>query len=430
MNYQETIDFLFAQLPMFQRQGAAAYKANLNNTHAFCEYLGNPELEYPSIHVAGTNGKGSTSHMIASFLQESEYKVGLYTSPHLKDFRERIRVNGEMVSEKFVVDFVAQNKEYISELRPSFFEITFAMAIQYFKEQGVDYAIMETGMGGRLDSTNVVRSILSVITNISLDHTQFLGDTLPLIAGEKAGIIKPKVPVVIGQRQEEIENVFISKASELEAPICFSDDLISVSEANYEEHMLKFMANDKNNDYSYPELVSPLAGDYQIHNLKTFLAVVSVLKSQNIIPVNLSLVKSSLLNLIENTGMQGRWQILSREPLCITDTGHNEAGISHIVKQFSSISYKKLHFVLGMVSDKSIDALLQMLPKDAHYYFCKANIPRALAAEELTMKAKMFGLNGEMYESVQEAYSSAMKNAKSEDLVFVGGSTFVVAEVL
>lgn len=430
MNYTETLAFLFEQLPMFQRQGAAAYKDNLDNTEAFCSHLGHPERAYPSIHIAGTNGKGSVSHMTASFLQENKLNVGLYTSPHLKDFRERIRVNGEMISEDYVVDFVHNHRDFIMEMKPSFFEITFAMAIAYFQERKVDFAVMETGMGGRLDSTNVVRSVLSVITNISLDHTQFLGDTIPKIAIEKAGIIKPNVPIVIGQNQEESLPVFKTKAQEKGTDLFLAEEVVELNHLELGFDAIRCEAEDKLNACNFLNIQCPLAGAYQVHNINTFIAVAAVMKSKVQPSLDLGKVEVALEKVITNTGMQGRWQVIGKKPLCIADTGHNEAGLEIIAEQLKKQEFENLHFVLGMVSDKSIDQLLALLPKNATYYFCKADIPRALGATELMNKAQKMGLQGEVYSSVMSAYKMALKKAEEKDLVFVGGSTFVVAEIL
>ncbi|PCI94302.1 MAG: tetrahydrofolate synthase [Flavobacteriales bacterium] len=405
MNYQQTLAYLFTQLPMYQRVGSAAYKVDLSNTHLLMELLGNPENKFKSVHVAGTNGKGSTSHMLASVLQEAGYKVGLYTSPHLKDFRERIRIDGEMISENDVIDFVKKYKERFEAINLSFFEWTVGLAFDYFSEQKVDVAIVETGLGGRLDSTNVITPELAVITNIGLDHTQFLGDTLALIAKEKAGIIKNKVPVIIGETQKETTTVFKQKALEMNAPIYFTD---------------------LNSDLNYQ---TDLKGNYQYKNVKACVQTIQTLKE---IGWNISeqCITKGLMCVVENTGLLGRWQTLGDLPTIICDTGHNEEAVREIVAQFKTMTYNKLHIVFGVVNDKSIGKVLDLLPKNARYYYCKANIPRALDVDELLMLAEEKGLKGNKYVSVKDALFAAKEVANSDDLIFVGGSTFVVAEVV
>lgn len=405
MNYQETLDYLFTQLPMYQRVGKAAYKVDLTNTYELCKLLNNPENKFKSVHVAGTNGKGSTSHMLASILQEAGYKVGLYTSPHLKDFRERVKINGEMISEKEVISFVEKYKTDFEIINLSFFEWTVGLAFDYFGNQKVDIAIVETGLGGRLDSTNVVTPEVSVITNIGIDHTQFLGDTLEKIAAEKAGIIKPSVPVIIGETQVETKTVFQNKANELKSPIKFADKEV------------------KNG------LETDLKGVYQHKNVKTSIATLNCLISKGWI-ISQEHIKRGLQHVVKNTGLLGRWQVLSESPLTICDTGHNEEGMKELVEQIKSTPYNKLHIVFGAVNDKSIDKVLELLPKTAQYYFCAANIPRALAVEELMIVAEKKGLNGIKCSSVKNALSIAQSNAKGNDLIFIGGSTFVVAEVV
>ena len=405
MNYQETLDYLFTQLPMYQRVGQAAYKVDLSNTHELCKLLNNPENKFKSIHVAGTNGKGSTSHMLASVLYEAGYKVGLYTSPHLKDFRERVKINGEMISEDKVVSFVQQHKSNFENIQLSFFEWTVGLAFNYFASEKVDIAIIETGLGGRLDSTNVVTPEVSVITNIGIDHTQFLGDTLAKIAVEKAGIIKFNTPVIIGETQKESRTVFVKKANECNSSIQFADKQVQ------------------------NKLETDLKGTYQQKNVKTSLATIDVL-NQNGWNISESNIRNGLLNVVKNTGLLGRWQVLSESPLTICDTGHNEEGITEIVAQLKSMPYNKLHIVFGAVNDKSIDKVLGLLPKEAQYYFCEAKIPRALKVEDLLNSAKKNGLQGIKYSSVQNALEAAIKKVELNDLIFVGGSTFVVAEVV
>ncbi len=405
MTYQQTLDYLFSQLPMFQRIGASAYKVDLSNTIALCNLLDNPQYKFKSIHIAGTNGKGSTSHMLASILQEAGYKVGLYTSPHLIDFRERIKINREMISEESVIDFVTKYKADFEKINLSFFEWTVGLAFDYFSKQKVDIAVVETGLGGRLDSTNVIHPEISIITNIGKDHMQFLGDTLEKIAVEKAGIIKKNVPVVIGETQKEIEHIFNTKAKELDASIYFADQII------------------------HQELESDLKGSYQKKNIKTVLASIQELKKLGYV-ISEENIQVGLSNVVRNTGLMGRWQTLGENPKVICDTGHNEAGIKEVVNQIESLNYNKLHFVLGAVNDKEIDSILELLPKHAEYYFCQAKIPRALDVLELKNKAASYNLMGNSYDSVVSAYEVAKITAKKDDLIFIGGSTFVVAEVL
>lgn len=405
MNYQQTLDYLFKQLPMYQRVGQAAYKVDLSNTEKLCELLNHPENKFKSIHVAGTNGKGSTSHMLASVLQESGYKVGLYTSPHLKDFRERVKINGEMISENEVISFVQKYKSDFEQINLSFFEWTVGLAFNYFATEKVDIAVIETGLGGRLDSTNVVTPEVSVITNIGIDHTQFLGDTLEKIATEKAGIVKSNIPVVIGETQKETKAVFKNKATECKSNILFADKIIHES------------------------LETDLKGSYQKKNVRTAICAINVLKTLkwNISDEN---IKVGLLNVVNNTGLLGRWQILNNKPLTICDTGHNVEGVTEIVNQVNNIKYNKLHIVFGAVNDKSIDEVLGLLPKTATYYFCQAKIPRALAVDDLILIAQQNNLEGIKCASVTEAYIKAQENADNDDLIFIGGSTFVVAEVV
>ena len=404
MTYQETTAWLFDQLPMFQMQGASAYKKDLTNTLLLVEHLHHPETKFKSIHVAGTNGKGSTSSMIASVLQEAGYKVGLYTSPHLKDFRERIRINGEMISEEFVVDFVAFNKPFFEENQLSFFEMTVGLAFDYFAKEQVDVAVIEVGMGGRLDSTNIITPLVSVITNIGLDHTQFLGDTLPKIAAEKAGIIKSNIPVVIGECLDETKSVFVAKSKTENAPIYFAQDN---PEVFYE---------------------CALLGDYQIHNKKTVLQTIKLLQAQFKIEENHIML--GLKNVILNTGLLGRWQILKQKPFVVCDTAHNSHGLKVVVSQISKHQFETLHVVLGVVNDKDLDTILPLFPKNAKYYFCKPNLPRGLNADLLQVKAANFGLQGEVFDSVSSAYIAALDVAQDVDFIYIGGSTFVVAEIV
>ena len=428
MNYQETLSFLYAQLPMFHRVGAQAYKPSLDNTIALSEAVGNPHLKFKSVHVAGTNGKGSSSHYLASIFQSSGYKTGLYTSPHLKDFRERIRINGEMIEEDNVVSFVNSNLEIIDKIKPSFFELCVVMAFDYFAKQKVDIAIIEVGMGGRLDSTNIIHPELCLITNISKDHTQFLGDTLPLIAIEKAGVIKPNTPVVISQTQQECKAVFEEIATKQESPIYFADKHINVIRENNSDLIsASFEAHWNSGEELLLE--SSLTGSYQEKNLAGVLISIDKLRDKGyIIP------KEALLDGIskvkQQTGLRGRWECLQQEPLVIADTGHNEDGIKEVINQLKNLKFEHLHWVWGMVNDKDPKSVFPLLPQNATYYFCKPDIPRGLEANECKNIALGYNLRGLSYDSVTEALSNAKKNALKNDLILVGGSTFVVAEVL
>lgn len=442
MNYQQTLDYLYTQLPMFQRIGAAAYKNNLDNTIAICKLLGNPENKFKSIHVAGTNGKGSTSHLLASILQSAGYKVGLYTSPHLKDFRERIKINGKMIPQQDVVDFVETHKADFEKIQPSFFEMTVGLAFDYFVSQQIDIAIIEVGLGGRLDSTNVIRPEVSIITNISFDHTALLGDTLEKIAAEKAGIIKPETSVIIGEMQVETKNVFIEKAKQNNAPLFFADEIykaVNVQHINNERLLLSMdiekqlgtptFSEVENGETIHLNLETELLGLYQQKNIPAVLCAVEVLNKRGF-EITETAIRDGIKNVTKQTGLLGRWQILSQQPLVIADTGHNEAGIKEVLSQIDKTPHDQLHFVLGMVNDKDISTILSLLPKNAKYYFCQANIPRALEVNNLAKRAKMAGLNGEICGSVSNALISAKKHAQITDLVFVGGSTFTVAEVV
>lgn len=426
MTYQETLDFLFNALPMFQRIGAAAFRKDLGNTIALCTHLGNPENSLKCVHVAGTNGKGSTSHALCSVLMEAGYKVGLYTSPHLKSFTERIKINGIDIPENEVVEFVEDYKTFLEELKPSFFEMTVGMAFWYFAKEKVDIAVIEVGMGGRLDSTNVVMPEVSVITNISYDHMQFLGDTLPLIAAEKAGIIKPKIPVVIGQKQQETFSVFKKKAEESHAPIYFAEEFIQIKRSGFNSGGKRsFDISDEGNLYT---IQIDLHGNYQEKNLAGILQTIKVLKSLGW-KITENDVKNGLSRIVSNTGLKGRWQILGENPLMVCDTGHNEDGIRLIVEQINELAFNQLFMVIGMVNDKDIAKVLSILPKDAWYIFCQATIPRAMDAEELAQKAFEAGLEGEIVKDVNSAIEKAKGLASKQDLIFIGGSTFVVAEI-
>ena len=413
---------------MYQRIGGAAYKADLNNTIELLNMLGNPHHNFKSVHIAGTNGKGSTSHMLASVFQEAGYKTGLYTSPHLRDFRERIRLNGEMIPEENVVNFIAEHKEKFEKMELSFFEMTVGMAFDYFAKEKVDITIVEVGMGGRLDSTNLITPELSIITNIGLDHVKFLGDTMEKIAGEKAGIIKPDIPVVIGETQTETHQVFKDKATECQSPIYFADQIFDCNKIHIESNIVQKFDIWKNSELYMEAMEIPLMGNYQQKNLTTVICALDLLRNK----FNLSDddIREGISKVIRNTHLMGRWQILNDDPLTIADTGHNVAGITEVVQQLAELRYDKLHFVLGMVNDKDIDHVLQLLPRNAEYYFCKADIPRGLDANILAEKAFELGLRGLVYESVRHAYQSAVNAAHFGDVVFIGGSNFIVAEVV
>ena len=428
MDYQQTLEYLYSRLPMFTRVGAVAYKKDLHNTIALCEELGNPQNEFKSIHIGGTNGKGSTSHMLSSILQQAGYKTGLYTSPHLIDFRERIRINGEMISKEFVVDFTEQTKALVEEISPSFFEVTVAMAFSYFAINTVDVAIIEVGLGGRLDSTNIITPELSIITNISLDHTNILGNTIEEIALEKAGIIKANVPIIVGEYTLETAKVFNKKANSVESEITYADQNLNISKATFDTDKLTISVSNKT-EVIYSDLNLDLSGSYQLKNVLSVLEAVRILRESGYV-IDDSHVYSGLKHVKELTGLQGRWSILSQNPLIICDTGHNEAGIREVVKNLKRLHYEKLHIVLGMVKDKDIRSVLDQLPKDAAYYFCSPNLERALPAEELMTIAASQNLSGKSYSSVFNALENAKANASSTDVIFVGGSTFVVAEVL
>ncbi|HNV30190.1 MAG TPA: folylpolyglutamate synthase/dihydrofolate synthase family protein [Cyclobacteriaceae bacterium] len=421
MTYSETLDYLYANLPMFQRVGAVAYKEDLINTVQLCEALGNPHLKFKSVHIAGTNGKGSSSHMLAAILQTAGYKTGLYTSPHLKEFTERIRINGKEITQEFVINFVERITPAIERIQPSFFEITVAMAYEYFANEKVDIAVIETGLGGRLDSTNVITPLISLITNISWDHKDILGDTLQKIAFEKAGIIKQGVPVVISENQPEVREVFESKTQECKSNLLFASELYQVN--RIADGTYEVMKDHQTFTYELD-----LLGLYQAKNIKGVLTVVDELRTQGF-SISNDQVTRGLKNTTTLTGLKGRWQKLGENPLMICDTGHNEAGIKEILSQITEIRFNKLHWVLGMVKDKDVSTILHLLPKDANYYFCQASIPRAMPASELRVKAEQAGLQGVTINDVNAAIKEARKNSASSDLILIGGSTFVVAEI-
>ncbi len=425
MTYQQTLDYMFEKLPMYQRIGGAAYKADLENTHKLCRLLGNPENKFRSIHVAGTNGKGSTSHLIASVLQQAGLKTGLYTSPHYRDFRERIKINGKVIPEKEVVHFINKWKDSFEPMDLSFFEMTVGLAFDYFVRENVDIAVIEVGMGGRLDSTNVITPVVSVITNIGMDHMKFLGNSLREIAGEKAGIIKPGVPVVIGETQEEIRDVFVGKAQTLNSPVTYADQLWTAESSEPDLVNVEF-----ENQLFLENATFRLGGSYQHRNLCTALEGLRIFSENTKQGLLAETIAAGIANVPESTGLIGRWQTLSKQPLVICDSGHNADGIRQVIANIDQTSYKKLHFVFGMVNDKSLEGMLSLLPKNATYYFCKPDIPRGLDAEILDFEAAKYELKGTTFSSVGEALLAAKAAADADDLVFVGGSTFVVAEVV
>ncbi|MFI5164363.1 MAG: bifunctional folylpolyglutamate synthase/dihydrofolate synthase [Bacteroidia bacterium] len=406
MDYRQTLQYLYEQLPMYQRIGTAAYKADLNNTIAICKLLGNPENKLKTVHIAGTNGKGSVSHMLAAVLQSAGYKVGLYTSPHLKDFRERIKINGKMVHQKYILDFVRKYKKDFEKIKPSFFEWTVGLAFDHFSKQKVDIAIIETGLGGRLDSTNVISPLLSIITNISYDHQNLLGNTLEKIAKEKAGIIKQNGVIVIGEIQRETKKVFENKAKEMNALLLYAQRF----------------SNAKN-------IPCGLKGTYQQKNIPTVLLASEILNRFGF-TINSKSVTTGLKDVIKLTGLRGRWDVLSKKPLIVADIAHNEAGIKEVFRQVKNIDHKKLHIVFGTVNDKDIGKIISLLPKRAVYYFCKANIPRALDPTILSEKTKKTGLKGKTFSTVNDALIFAKKNASTDDIILITGSAFVVAEVI
>lgn len=428
MNYQQTLDYLYSRLPMFTRVGASAFKKDLDNTIALCNALDNPQNKYKTIHVGGTNGKGSTSHMLAAILQQAGYKTGLYTSPHLKDFRERIRVNGKMVSKGFVTNFVKAQKKLINEIEPSFFEVTVAMAFSYFEKEQVDVAVIEVGLGGRLDSTNIIHPDLAVITNISLDHTNMLGNTLAEIAYEKAGIIKPSTPIIIGERHPETDPVFIKKAKEQKADLVFAEDKLNVENYIKKSSYIELDINQTDKTL-LKKLQLDLTGTYQLKNIITVIEAVQRLKEIGY-DITDEAIYRALKNVKKLTGLQGRWQTLSKNPLVICDTGHNKAGIIEVIQNIKQTPHEQLHLVIGMVKDKDISAVLALLPKNAVYYFCQPQLERALPAKELAQQAAALQLNGNIFTSVKLALEAAKNNANKDDLIFVGGSTFVVAEII
>ena len=428
MNYSQTVEYLYSRLPMFTRVGVMAFKKDLDNTIALCSALGNPQSKFKTIHVGGTNGKGSTSHMLAAILQKAGYKTGLYTSPHLKDFRERIRVNGKMMSKGFVTNFVKEQQDLISQIEPSFFEVTVGMAFSYFEQEKVDVAVIEVGLGGRLDSTNIIQPDLSVITNISLDHTNMLGNTLGEIAFEKAGIIKANTPAIIGERHPETDSVFIKKAHDQNAALSFAADELNVANVSKQSSTLKLDILQKN-QLLLKGLRLDLTGTYQLKNILTVVEAVQELRKIGYkIPDNA--LYQALKNVKKLTGLHGRWETLAKNPLIICDTGHNKAGITQVMQNIAQTPHRSLHMVIGMVKDKDINAVLALLPKNANYYFCQPQLERALPASDLATQASSYQLKGKIFDTVNEALVHAKTKAAAEDLIFVGGSTFVVAEIM
>lgn len=430
MTYQQTLDYLFEQLPMFQRVGPMAFKKDLGNILQLCEALGNPQDNFRSIHIAGTNGKGSTAHMISAVMQQHGYKTGLYTSPHYRDFRERIKLNDQLINEDMVIHFVEEYQHLFEKIQPSFFEITVAMAFWYFAEMNVDIAIIETGLGGRLDSTNIIHPEMSIITNISYDHQQFLGETLEEIAGEKAGIIKSGVPVVIGEEQEACVNVFLNKAELMNAPISFASQYYTVELDKQEGEYSFYTVESADGTLSIP-IQLDLRGPYQGKNLCTVLHSLDILdQSAKWFVLDFDSLWEALQNIRKLSKLIGRWQILQKSPLVIADSAHNVAGMWAVTEELQRIPHDHIHIVFGMVNDKESQKILKLLPKDAIYYFAKANIPRGLDAQLLQQQADNVGLKGNVYPSVSKAYKMALANATEKDLVFIGGSIFVVAEVV
>lgn len=424
MNYQETLNYLYNSTPVFEHVGAVAYKEGLQNTLALDEHFGHPHTKYKTIHIAGTNGKGSCSHSLASILQEAGYKVGLYTSPHLVDFRERIRVNGKCINKERVIKFVAEEKDFFEPLHPSFFELTTALAFKYFEEQKVDIAIIEVGLGGRLDCTNIISPILSIITNISFDHTQFLGNTLAKIAAEKAGIIKKGVPVIIGEANEQTRPVFNTKAKELDTKISFAeDDAIVVSSTTIAKGGRNYILRNGSH------LIGELSGDYQEHNMNTILCACNILKQINIIKDDNFIIKG-LANICKNTGLMGRWQTIQTKPKVVCDTGHNVAGWNYLAPQIKRQKCNQLRIVFGMVDDKDIDSVMELLPKNATYYWTQAETKRAIKVERVAELALQHELNGKIFNNVKDAYTKALNDSAADDFVFVGGSSYIVADLL
>ena len=429
MNYSETIEYLYSCLPVYHRIGKAAYKADLENTIALDKYFGSPHRNFRSIHIAGTNGKGSVSHMLASVLQESGLKTGLYTSPHLRDFRERIRINGAMITEEEVISFVAGNRSILEEIKPSFFEMSVAMAFDYFARKNADIVVVETGLGGRLDSTNIIRPVLSVITNIGFDHMDLLGDTLEKIAGEKAGIIKDGVPVIIGESGAETDGVFELKALQSNSPLYFAENSFKMEfdHLEYSGEKRPYIVTELATGIRYSGLAG-LTGDYQVKNIPVVWQAFNLLKDT--LGLKKEALEAGIRNVVENTGLHGRWQVIGVDPLIICDTGHNVHGLRWVMRQLAEYEPEKIHFVIGFVNDKDLGLVLPLFPKVSKYYFTKASVPRALDQELLKTRAGEYGLAGQSYGTVSKALRAAKEHASPGDMIFVGGSTFVVGEVV
>jgi dihydrofolate synthase/folylpolyglutamate synthase len=427
MTYSETLDYLYNKLPMFSRIGSAAIKKDITNTILICEHLGNPHQKFKSLHIAGTNGKGSVSHMLAAILQTAEYKTGLYTSPHLYDFRERIKINGTVVSEEFVIEFVEKVKPLIESIEPSFFEITVAMAFEFFAINNIDIAVVETGLGGRLDSTNIITPELSVITNIGFDHMNILGNSLEQIAGEKAGIIKKEIPIIIGEKKRETEEVFRSKAKEKNAPLLFAEDLFEVEHYTPGLQFLNINIKNTGSEKRY-ELMLDLPGIYQSKYIITVLCAVEELKNRGW-TIHDNTIPDALQNVKKLTGLHGRWEVVQTNPTVVLEVAHNPDGITEMIRHIEQLNYKKLHLIFGVVKDKEVDKVLALLPKTAGYYFTQANIPRALDKELLKAQASKYNLMGNIFDDVNLALQNSLANASPDDLVIVCGSIFLVAEV-
>ena len=428
-SYDKTCEWLFSQLPVYQRQGRAAYKADLHNTEKLDEYFGNPHRNFQSIHIGGTNGKGSVSHMIASVLQVAGYRVGLYTSPHLLDFRERIRINGEMIPKREVVQWVSRHKAMIDELKPSFFELTVAMALDYFSRSQIDIAVIEVGMGGRLDSTNIITPLISIITNISPDHMEFLGDSLEKIAIEKAGIIKKRVPVLTGEERKEIYSIFDDAARKSNSPIYQAGKIFQVPFSVIADDGYQYFNLRHRRKPVYPGLKSDITSISQRKNLPVVMQAIEIIR-KNRFQISEDHLYRGIADAAKNTGFHGRWEIIGKSPMIVLDTAHNQEGIKELVRQISETRHEKLHIIFGVVNDKAIDHMLRLLPADAGYYFTKADIPRALDEKILGAKAAFYGLNGKIFNSVRDAFDRALTEASDKDLILVTGSTFLVADAM
>ena len=429
MNYQETLDYLYNSVPMFQQVGSSAYKEGLENTYALDEYLGHPHTAFQSIHIAGTNGKGSCSHTLAAILQSAGYRVGLYTSPHLVDFRERIRINGEPIPQEYIIRFVEDHRLFFEPLHPSFFELTTAMAFRYFADQHIDVAVIEVGLGGRLDCTNIIRPDLSIITNISFDHMQFLGNTLAKIATEKAGIIKKSIPVVIGEKSDEYNHVFDQAATAMMSKIVYAENDFACINHSTEGDFQKFSIQ-RHRDNKVFNLELDLTGNYQVHNILTAIAVIDLLHQETPLTISLRALTEGMRTVASGTALQGRWQKLGDKPLTICDTGHNAHGIRYVAEQLAATPHRDLYCVLGFVNDKDLSSVLPLFPKEARYIFTQPGNERALPAGKLAEKAAAYGLRGEVADTVSGALARAREMASEEDMIFIGGSNFVVAEVL